>query len=176
MWQTYFHEPIRTDLSPGRQPIRASFLSRQRSKKELLGSNLMPSNYPELSSYLLTTPHVTKALITSVNNYTILYSPFTSSPNPPHRTDWMIKLWILYKDSQLRKELSGILSQGIRSTDIYVKRVRCFRRICFKLSCAALNSKFQTNWHSHNRQRLLKTVRFYVRNSVATLKNSLLST
>lgn len=87
MSQTKFHEPIRTDLSPrlSTNQSLAQGVIRAKQHRELSGSKLTPSNYPELSSYLLTIPHVTKALVTSVNNYAILDSHLTSSPNPPHR-------------------------------------------------------------------------------------------
>lgn len=42
----------------------------------------------------------------------------------------MIKLWILYKDLQLRKELWGILTQGMYSLDIYVIRVPRLIAVC----------------------------------------------
>lgn len=144
MWRTYFQEPTRTDLSPGSEPTRvlAQAVIGAEEQSELSGSILMPRNYPELSSYLLTTPHVTKALITSVDNYTTLRSSFLpSSPNPCLiETDWMIKLWIfLYKDLQLSKELRGIPAQGgMYSTDFYIKRAPYFRKSALHMElCSA---------------------------------------
>lgn len=76
--------------------------------------------------------------ITSVNNYLILHSRCTRSPIPPHiEADWVIKLWILYKDSQLRTELRW----DSRSRDAR-HRYLC-KRMCFTSSCARLVVDFR---------------------------------
>lgn len=102
------------------------FLSRQPSGRKRKGScwgrTLMPSNCSAVLSYLLTIPQVTKALIRSVNNYTIFCMAFYQQPKSP---SYKLIAWLnyefLYKDLQLRKELWGILAQGIHSTDIYAE-------------------------------------------------------
>lgn len=61
--------------------ISTKAVIRTEERRGLSGSNIIPSNCPQLSSYLLTIPHVTKARLTSVNDYTVLYH----KPKSPHR-------------------------------------------------------------------------------------------